>query len=174
MSWRQTFYEVNSPEQGTLEFQTDFGLTYKILFVSAKAYFPNRTWSENVYSVIFECQGQRVYDPKVLPTIVAYVYFAIADNPNVVLMWVCDTTDNQHHARFRLFNKWCSHVQNMFDVPEEEFDEIPHLRWSYTKRDGLIGQDDTIHYASVVVHNDNIHKEEILEVFAQEVQELAK
>jgi hypothetical protein len=172
LNWVNSPYQLKSrPKESRADFETEHGLTYSIILVPATNYFDGYPdWNKDVYSIIFECNGKPVADDRVMPTITLMLYCLFVVHNNICLFWICETTNNKHHARYRYFNKiYRQTLQAMQD-------EVPKTleRHEFIKEDGQIFDDDMVNYASIVLSGKHPHKDQILNAFNAGIASLSK
>ncbi len=171
MSWNLQIYSPSSkPGDENIEFITSNGLKYTVLFVSAKDYFSDYPeWRHTIASVIFDCSGKPVHDEKVMGTICVWLH-TVMDHKFFSLLWVCSADDQKHHARYRLFGRYWRKYEDW--VENSNSQNVP--AWNFAKYDNIIYGEGETYYSSLVIHNDNPNKAEILKAFNEEAQNLSK
>lgn len=152
-------YQTNKEQDGQILFYTNAGVKYTIVLSSAKEYFPTCTdWNDNLYSVVFDCHGQRVWDPKIMPTVCNALNEIAKDSIDIVFFWVCSTDDQQQAARHRLFTRaWKSYDNSLLK-----------------KFDAVIVGDNEQYYLSIVISKENRYMDEIVQTFYENADSLNK
>lgn len=115
-------YELWSYED-KVTFTTDYGVSIEICFDSDKTILPS---TEAFWFNIANLNGKKSpNDPKIMPTIWAVIEEFFRQNPNV-LLYLCDTADNQQAMRARLFHRWFSlykggedYIFKQVEIPDE-------------------------------------------------------
>ena len=98
----QAPYEVWQTSQGEFNFETDFGVLYRISFRLEQT-----IWEEGAYgfSIINQNGKSSPNDKKVRDTIFVIIEEFFNSNPNI-LLYQCETGDNRQAMRERLFLRW--------------------------------------------------------------------
>ena len=86
-------------------FVTKYGLSYCVAF--RKMDFDN-PFFDSLYSFDFwETNNQKFSkDDRISDTIIAIIFYFFKTNPNCILHYICDSMDQKHHFRSKLFKKW--------------------------------------------------------------------
>lgn len=91
-------------------FNTSSGVKYFFHFIDLTELF--RKLNPDLESIVLEISffplsiGKKVNDPKIAKTITLAIKRIIRKNPNAIVSFVCDSSDNKHEVRSRLFKKW--------------------------------------------------------------------
>lgn len=89
------------------EFVTDFGARYALYLSEAAGYFEGYEFAQHTLTLglMRLTKGQQnQHDPRVAATLLAFVERAFMDR-RLVLVYVCDQTDNLQQQRHRLFDR---------------------------------------------------------------------
>ncbi len=132
---------------------TDSGAKYSFDLIDSASYFPQ--YPGNIVSLTFDLlNGEKApFNAKFKNTIVFLIESYFEKNYSNVLIYVCDSTDNRHFARNRLFQKW--------------FDEF-NTENQYEKYDIEIDTDGII-LSSLIVRRDNFFKELIIDSYNKQI-----
>jgi hypothetical protein len=142
----QAAYEVWQTSQGDFNFETDFGVLYRISFRLEQT-----IWEEGAYefSIINQNGKSSPNDKKVRDTIFVIIEEFFNSNPNI-LLYQCETGDNRQAMRERLFLRW--------------FKEYEHSDKYYIKVSEIIAEK-VANYTAVIVQKDNPDLEAIIRDF---------
>ena len=92
-------------EDGDFVFITDLGLEYRIVFQKYNA-FDDLGYYSYEFSFYPVGKPDTVYDPRVKPTIVNSLQTFFNQNPDSILIYICDSMDSRARERSVLFNRW--------------------------------------------------------------------
>lgn len=146
----------------TYVFETNSDVLYSIEFTDGSYYF--RTLPDYLNIFEFSINILRVdenisppYDKRVEATVVKILGTFLSTKENAVI-YVCQNLDARHYARKRKFDTWFK--QNAPNILE--------------KYDSTINYEDMVFLTSLIIHSNNSHKEEILELFFEQSRNQAK
>jgi hypothetical protein len=109
-----TCYEI-VPFADGYSFVTDKGIWYFVTLFSAKQ-FINKPYSENIFEFSFTADVIGAFDNRISNTIISIVKIFFTNKQNI-LYFICDSSDNRHHGRAKLFVKWFEkHSDNGFEM----------------------------------------------------------
>ena len=122
--------------ENSYAFTTDQGTNYEIGFVE-----DFMLGIDNVYQFFIEANGSagKAKDPKIAETVFA-VLEEFFQNGNLILDYICDTSDGRHEARSRLFSQWYNHHP---------------LKIGFTMQRIFAKFEGEGYYAAVILRNDN-------------------
>ena len=93
-------------------FQTDYQLTYEVSFKPTfyifEPHLPFANWVYELVIKIFDNASDKIppTDPIISVTIVAIFQHFFSNHTEKIIVYVCDTSDRKHLARYRKFNRW--------------------------------------------------------------------
>ena len=155
-------YIFRKSGSNTYLFETKSDILYSIEFTDGSYYFHRLPEYLSVFE--FSINILRVdenisppYDKRVESTIVKILSTFLSSKENAVI-YVCQNLDDRHFARKRKFDAWFK--QNATDNIE--------------KYDSTISYDDMVFLTSLIVHANNSFKEEIIELFFDQSNQLGK
>lgn len=98
-------YKLLEGNDPLFSFVTKYGLSYCVAF--RKMDFDN-PFFDSLYSFDFwETNNQKFSkDDRIGDTIIAIIFYFFKTNPNCILHYICDSMDQKHHFRSKLFKKW--------------------------------------------------------------------
>lgn len=140
----QNIYKITTTEYG-YTFTTDLGLEYQAYFIEGGYMLPIPELMDFVKVFGFAVSENTIkfkYDQKVKNTILFILNAAIAENPQTVISFTCDTSKDLQRHRKIIFSNWF----NTF-IERTQFEKI----------DKTIGE---IH-GSLLFRKDHPHKEKI-------------
>lgn len=104
----QNLYNIQEDEVGFF-FLTDTQTHYAIRFLHSEEYInENLSFSKEIYEFNFQAKkssNKSYYDLKIRNTILEVLKKFFAKNPLAIVSYVCDSADNKHQARAKLFNR---------------------------------------------------------------------
>jgi Family of unknown function (DUF6169) len=141
--------------EGQHRFVTDNGIIYGISFTDGSFYFPYLPSDILMYEFSIKVidlgdNPTPPFDARFEVTIVEIMKLFFANNLNS-LIYICETLDNRQHSRFRKFDLWFK--KNIAAIPQLE------------KYDASFTYEDTDILSSMILHQNNIHKHELIEIF---------
>jgi hypothetical protein len=155
----------NFNQQGnSYRFSTDKGVYYNIQFSEGSYYFKNFP----PYLSIFEFSisvihlGKNLkppYDNRVEATVVSILSTFLKNHENSII-YVCETRDKRQRVRYRKFDMWFK--QNIDAIPELE------------KHDAFIFYEDLEFLSSLIIHNNNPFKNELVKLFFDQARTFDK
>ncbi len=155
-------YIFKRSSNNTYIFETESDILYSIEFTDGSYYFHRLPDYLNVFE--FSINILRVdenisppLDKRVETTIVKILSTFLSSKENAVI-YVCQNLDDRHFARKRKFDIWFK--QNATDNLE--------------KYDSTINYDNMVFLTSLIVHSNNSHKEDIIELFFEQPNQLGK
>jgi hypothetical protein len=102
----------STPDQGYV-FITDKGIKYRVYLVVDEGLFSDKLeWHCPVKQIVFAPEGERSKlhkdDSRVMITVCHIILQHILREPNLILVWICDTENERKNqaARHRLFDKF--------------------------------------------------------------------
>lgn len=140
---KHSAYKVSLSNEDTYTFTTDFGTVYEVGFVE-----DYMLGIKDVYQFFIAPKNNslRPKDIKIQNTLIPIIEEFFVNN-DVLLDYICDTSDGRQASRNRLFSHW--------------FSLYPKRR-EYTLRSLSVFYEDISFYAAVVIKNDNPNYEECL------------
>lgn len=114
-------YKLLEGNDPLFSFVTKYGLSYCVAF--RKMDFDN-PFLDSLYSFDFwETNNQKFSkDDRIGDTIIAIIFYFFKTNPNCILHYICDSMDQKHHFRSKLFKKWYDKLNdNSFSKLNIEF-----------------------------------------------------
>ena len=162
---RPTYAVVPNENSTGYTFYTDNNIGYYIYFTSY-AFRDEEGRNFYVPSFNFDCIDPTVRTPrdeKVKNTILQFIHEYFEDNPNITMLYVCDSSD--HRARQRIFGKW--------------FKEYEAIHPNLFEKHEFFQQTELLNiYAAFIIRSDNPLRDYYVSAFnltaALVVQELAK
>lgn len=111
-----TQYKLNNPSEGLYQFATDNKINYTIIFNDLTCLFPSieergmQAFDFSFYPTDKTDKDKRAelkdkFDPKIQPTIQHTINIFFLERKDI-LLFVADSSDSKHGARFRLFGMW--------------------------------------------------------------------
>ena len=139
-------YEVWQTSEGDFNFQTDFGVLYRISFRIEQT-----IWNDGAYefSIINQNRKSSPNDKNVRDTIFIIIEEFFNSNPNI-LLYQCETGDNRQAMRDRLFLRW--------------FKEYEHSDKYFVKVSTITAEKVT-NYTAMIVEKNNPQLESIIKDF---------
>ncbi len=92
-------------ENGDFVFETDLDLQYKIIFQKHNV-FDELGYSTFEFSFYPVGKHELRYDPRIKDTIISALKDFFLKNPDSIILYVCDSSDNRARERNMLFNRW--------------------------------------------------------------------
>lgn len=137
-------YEVTLEGENSYAFTTDYGIEYEFGFIE-----DFMLGIENVYQFFLMPKNgvSRHKDPKIILTVYALLEEFFSDG-NLILDYICDTSDGRQEARNRLFEHWYK------TNPRKIGFTLEHIIAVY---------DNVSYYAAVIMRNDNPRYSEIMD-----------
>lgn len=126
-------------------FKTKYGVLYRVVFTPDQTIWENGAYE---FSIINENSQVSPNDKNVQRTIVAIIEEFFRNNPDI-LLYQCETGDNKHAARERLFLKWFS------DYAADKYS----IRVTKIVAEGIAN------YAAVIVQRNNPQMDRIFKDF---------
>lgn len=111
-------YVVLEDETISYFFQTDHQLTYEVSFKPSFYIFDaSLPFSESVYELIIKVFDNPLLpkipaDPLIAPTVALILTDFFQQRQERIIVYVCDTSDRKHLARYRKFNRWFESFDN--------------------------------------------------------------
>jgi Family of unknown function (DUF6169) len=155
----------NFNQQGnSYRFLTDKEVYYNVQFSEGSYYFAGFPSYLSVFefSISVISLGDNVtppLDPRVEATVVTILKAFLTHHENSII-YVCETVDQRQRARYRKFDGWFN--QNIYALPELE------------KHDAFITYEDLEFLSSLIVHKNNPHKEELVQLFFEQAKAYEK
>lgn len=135
---------------GLYSFKSEHGILFDIEFEQASTIVGSSAYWLGVYN---RSHQKSPLDAKVQETIVSIIEEFFRQNPDI-LLYMCDTADNQQAVRARLFQRW-------FDAHGGDK--------SYIIRTAVVMDEGTANYVSLIVQKSNPDLETILHFFDSEI-----
>lgn len=115
---RTECYKIIPFEDG-YSFYTDNDIWFIVKFSKASQ-FIDKQYKENIFEFSFDSDNYTKFDYKVANTLISIVKIFFTNNQNI-LYFICDSSDNRHHGRSRLFKQWFKNNKNSgFDMFKTE------------------------------------------------------
>ncbi len=142
----QSPYKVWQTAIGDYNFETDFGVLYRISFRIEQT-----IWEEGAYefSIINQNRKSSPNDRKVRDTVFCIIEEFFNSNPDI-LLYQCETGDNRQAMRDRLFLRW--------------FKEYEHSDRYFIKVSEIVAEK-VSNYTAIIVQKDNPNLEAIISDF---------
>ena len=146
----------NFNQQGnSYRFSTDKDVYYNVQFMDGSYYFVNFQPYLSVFefSISVTQLGENLtppFDNRVEATVVAILKAFLTNHENSII-YICDTRDRRQRARHRKFDIWFK--QNLDALPELE------------KHDAIVTYEDLEFLSSLIIHNKNSYKNELVKLF---------
>ena len=139
-------YEVWQTSEGDFNFETDFGVLYRISFRIEQT-----IWEDGAYefSIINQNKKSSPNDKKVRDTIFGIMEEFFNSNPEI-LLYQCETGDNRQAMRDRLFLRWF----NEYELSDKYFIKVSEII-----------AEKVANYTAVIVQKDNPNLEKIIQDF---------
>lgn len=138
------------------QFVTDYMVAYEIGFVPDELLI----CAESYQFIIINTNNRKSpRDPKIRETVFAFVYEFFRQQ-DVVLLYLCETSDNKQHPRQRLFESWVSIAQLKYPIAKLTI--------------GMEDAEGVMNYAALIFRSDNPHAAEISVEFTRTVQLLSE
>ena len=139
-------YEVWQTSEGDFNFETDFGVLYRISFRIEQT-----IWEDGAYefSIINQNKKSSPNDKKVRDTIFGIIEEFFNSNPEI-LLYQCETGDNRQAMRDRLFLRWF----NEYELSDKYFIKVSEII-----------AEKVANYTAVIVQKDNPNLEKIIQDF---------
>ena len=150
-------YQLTIDNNGAYSFITEAKVVYKLVFTELLDQNLPPNYCGKVFDFSFYPNEKNKYDQKVSNTI-NYIIKEVFKNIHNILIFICDTSDNRHHARLRLFINWFRNNNNC----DYEMDEVQ------------ISNDETSYHYHIIYNKNNKYSEEIIEVIKNEYESLSK
>ena len=149
-------------QENIFHFTTDNGIYYNIEFSDASYYFVNFPSYLSVYEFNIKVIqiGEPIAPPqdkKVELTIVSILETFFTTHTNSIL-YICDNTDQRHHARNRKFDSWFKNSNNT----------------NLEKHDNHFFIESIEIFSSLILHVANPFKQELINLFMNQPNELGK
>ena len=134
-------------------FTTDQLITYEVQFIPAPYLFgPNFVLANELVELVIKVAHNPLdrsppLDPAVPPTVAAIIGDFYRKSSLTVTLFLCDTTDRRHKARWRKFNSWYV-----------EFGESNYIRIDDSVRDF---NKDVVYHCAVMVKHGNPYLREV-------------
>lgn len=104
-------YKFARSETGFV-FTTDLGVEYLFYVLDGSGYFDDfpefasQVRSVGIAPVSAKEAGKKPLDRRIAATISAIIHAYFEQYPDVFMVWVCDSEDQRHRIRDRLFKRW--------------------------------------------------------------------
>lgn len=137
---------------GLYSFKSEHGILFDVEFEQASAIAGTAAYWFGIYN---RSHQNSPLDAKVQETVVSIIEEFFRQNPDI-LLYMCDTADNQQAVRARLFHRW-------FDAHGGSE--------RYVIRTAVLMDDETPNYVSIIVQKSNPDLAIILHFFDSEIGE---
>ena len=146
----------NFNQQGnSYRFQTDAGVYYNVAFTDGSFYFTNFPAYLSVFefSISVITLGDNLSPPldRRVESTVVVILKAFLENHDNSILYICEMLDNRQQARYRKFDTWFK--QNLTEIPELE------------KHDAFVTYEDLEIIASLIIHKQNLYRNELVKLF---------
>ena len=143
---KNSLYRVKQVADDTVEFSTDYGVEYRINFMTDCT-----IWEENAYQLVIINKNRRPSpnDEKLKQTLLAIVESFFSQNENI-LLYICDTGDGKQSARSKLFLRWFASYSKVSEY--------------YLKNTEIISEG-VSNFAALIVRRDNPDVDDIIQEF---------
>jgi hypothetical protein len=155
----------NFNQQGnSYRFSTDKDVYYNVQFMDGSYYFVNFPPYLSVFefSISVTKLGENLtppFDNRVEATVVAILKAFLINHENSIL-YICETRDRRQKARYRKFDMWFKH----------NLDALPELE----KYDAVVTYEDLEFLSSLIIHNKNSYKDELVKLFLDQAHSFDK
>lgn len=142
-------------------FSTTQGYTYNIFFKpSGYVFAKHPVFADDTFEFVISltngpADSLPLSDPLIEPTIVK-IFQDFFARRGVVVVYICDSSDNRQAVRHRMFNRW--------------FDRYKHL--GFVKFDAQLLDPSSTIYTSVMVHRSYPHRTAVFEAFLDLTDEI--
>jgi hypothetical protein len=139
-------------------FETENGIKYRVEIKDGSCYFIDFKPYLSVFELSIDLDSDLVnslapYDARTELTIIQILMDFFKEHSNCII-YVCDSADGRHHARNRKFNSWFNRYSD----------------GSIEKHDINFEIEDSEMLFSLILHQNNPFKEEIVKLFYQQPQ----
>ncbi len=155
-------YNFRRSTQNKYIFETELDIVYSVEFTEGSYYF--HRLPDYIYVFEFSINILRVdenisppFDKRVEVTVVKILSTFLSSKENAVI-YICQNLDDRHYARKRKFDAWFK--QNAID--------------SLEKYDLTVTYEEMVFLTSLIVHENNSHKEELIDLFFEQPCQLGK
>lgn len=144
-------YEVAILPNGTLSFDTDYGVSYNIGFDPDES-----IWQDGAYQFYIANANKKTSpnDYKIKETILIVIEEFFRSNPSI-LLYLCETGDLKQAARNRLFTRWFN---------------TGHYKETFYFKHACIVAEGVENYAAIIVQRSNPHLSNIIDEFVSFVE----
>lgn len=140
-------------ERNTYAFTTDLLIIYEIQFKPTPYLFgEDFVLSDEIVELVIKVAdnplGRRPpFDPLIAPTVAAVINDFYQRSSLTITIFICDTADRKHEARWRKFNRWYDH-----------FAATDYIRMDDAFRDTA---DDLLYHCALIAKNHNPYLREV-------------
>jgi hypothetical protein len=151
----------NGGEHNLYTFQTSSGYIYEVSFKPSGYVFAKYpVFADDTFEFVISltngpADSLPLSDPLIEPTIVK-IFQDFFARRGVVVVYICDSSDNRQAVRHRMFNRW--------------FDRYKHL--GFVKFDAQLLDPSSTIYTSVMVHRSYPHRAAVFEAFLDLTDEI--
>lgn len=131
-------------------FKSDYDIVYAVSFDNEVIRGFNAYWL-NLANTSFKPSPS---DKKVMQTVICIIESFFEDNPDI-LLYICDTANNQQTQRDRLFLRWFNGYKQ---------------KQQYVLKTALIMDDGEPNYLAMIVKRDNPQLDEVVAMFDSETE----
>jgi hypothetical protein len=153
-------FRFDGGETNSYFFDSNVGTTYAVLFKpSGYVFHKHPSIKEDVFEFVIDLVNKPIgrlplADPLIEPTI-ARIFQDFFARRGVVVVYICDSSDNRQAVRHRMFNRW--------------FHRYRHL--GFVKLDAEFLDPLGIIYTSLIMHRSYRHRAEVIEAFFEVTDE---
>ncbi len=154
-------FRFDGGDANAYAFESKAGYVYLVTFKPSGYLFANsRSFVDDVFEFVISLTnntsaGLPLADPLIEPTIVK-IFQDFFARRGVVIVYICDSSDNRQAVRHRMFNRW--------------FERYKHL--GFVKFDAELRDPNGLIYTSVMVHRSYPYRAQVFEAFLQLTDEV--
>lgn len=117
--------ENRSTNSIVYSFETDSYVQYELAFISDRAYFPDSSLADPVYSFVLTRTSTKTggIDPRIRDTVIYGLRAAFDANPTLIITYACSLENKQQQQRALLFRRWflqCGDNYKSIDFSDSE------------------------------------------------------
>lgn len=103
--------------EGKYRFITDNNVIYDILLSKSPTLINDKQYKKFIYEISFYCNEINIPpDYKIKNTIISFLENFFNQNQNNILFYICESGDNKHLYRNRLFEKWFNEYASKHNI----------------------------------------------------------
>ncbi|MDZ7900735.1 MAG: DUF6169 family protein [Arcicella sp.] len=149
-------YDLVNDEVASYFFKTSHNIFYVVEFKPTGYIFGDEyAWSQNCFEFSIKLSEKSPQNPPsdslISPTI-AEIFQHFCQGKEKVILYMCDTSDRRHLARFRKFDRWFKQFnihETFIKIDRTFFDEKFNITY----------------YNSLIIKDNNFYQDEIIEAF---------